>query len=164
LGETGRRARDGGYAVAAFFGLLLAFAGAARTGPAHALDVPPDPRLPRPVDPRLQMSVVTTVRGHGQQLARTGDTLDVRFAGKPPSEAAPDGGPFSFVLGAGEVIEGWDQALVGMRVGEKRRLVIPPALAYGSAGQGGVHPGETLVYEIELVSLHAKEHAEDHGE
>ena len=62
--------------------------------------------------------------------------------------------PFSFRLGAGQVIRGWDQGVVGMQVGGQRRLVIPPELAYGSQGSGGViPPNATLVFDIELLSV-----------
>jgi len=61
--------------------------------------------------------------------------------------------PFSFTLGARQVIEGWDQGVPGMKVGGLRRLVIPPALAYGSSGQGPIPPNATLMFEIELLQV-----------
>jgi len=63
-------------------------------------------------------------------------------------------GPFRFPLGTGQVIKGWDQGVVGMKVGESRRLIIPPELAYGDGGAGGViPPGAALVFDIDLVAI-----------
>ena len=61
--------------------------------------------------------------------------------------------PFSFTLGAAQVIKGWDQGVVGMKVGGTRRLIIPPSLAYGSQRSGAIPPNSTLVFDIQLVSI-----------
>ncbi|MFM2357287.1 MAG: hypothetical protein RJA61_24 [Candidatus Parcubacteria bacterium] len=63
------------------------------------------------------------------------------------------GQPIQFVLGVGYVIKGWDQGLVGMKVGGKRKLTIPAELAYGAAGQGPIPPNSTLLFDVELVDV-----------
>jgi FKBP-type peptidyl-prolyl cis-trans isomerase len=74
--------------------------------------------------------------------------------GKEFDSSRNQGQPFRFPLGAGQVIKGWDQGVVGMKVGESRRLIIPPDMAYGDSGAGGViPPGATLVFDVDLVAI-----------
>lgn len=85
------------------------------------------------------------------------DTLTVHYIGTLENGQVFDdsyarGEPFTFRLGAGTVIRGWDQGLVGMRVGGKRRLIIPPELAYGSQGRGPIPPNATLHFDVELIA------------
>jgi FKBP-type peptidyl-prolyl cis-trans isomerase len=61
--------------------------------------------------------------------------------------------PYSFRVGAGQVIRGWDAGVPGMRVGGRRKLTIPPSMAYGSQGQGSIPPNSTLIFDIELLSV-----------
>jgi FKBP-type peptidyl-prolyl cis-trans isomerase FkpA len=98
-------------------------------------------------------------------VAATGKQVTVDYTGwlQDPSQTDGKGqqfdtsigrGPFGpFALGAGAVIRGWDQGLVGMKVGGKRRLIVPPALAYGSTGSGTIPPNATLVFDIDLLSV-----------
>jgi len=96
--------------------------------------------------------------GDGAEAA-SGQTVVVHYRGTLESgkqfDASYDRGtPFTFPLGAGRVIKGWDEGVVGMKVGGKRKLVIPPDLAYGSRGAGGViPPNATLVFEVELLDV-----------
>jgi peptidylprolyl isomerase len=92
--------------------------------------------------------------------AKTDHNVEVHYAGNAWStrqqfDASWDRGEtFSFRLGAGQVIGGWDQGVVGMKIGGRRRLVIPPDLGYGSRGAGGViKPNETLVFVVDLIGL-----------
>ena len=74
--------------------------------------------------------------------------------GKQFDSSRTGGQPFRFAVGTGQVIKGWDQGVVGMKVGEGRRLIIPADLAYGDGGAGGViPPGATLVFDIDLVAI-----------
>src|SRR4051812_19552419 len=80
------------------------------------------------------------------------DTSKVDFKGAQFDTSAGRG-PFAFVLGAGQVIPGWDQGLVGMKVGGKRSLVVPPSLAYGAQGvPGAIPPNATLIFEVTLLA------------
>ena len=91
--------------------------------------------------------------------ARIGQTVTVNYTGWLMDGTKFDSSldrnqPFAFPLGAGKVIPGWDQGVAGMKVGGKRELIIPPQLAYGSQGAGGVIPPDaTLKFDIELLSV-----------
>jgi FKBP-type peptidyl-prolyl cis-trans isomerase len=91
--------------------------------------------------------------GTGATVA-VGDTATVRYVGTFTNGTVFDSSTFSFRVGAGQVIRGWDQGVPGMRVGGRRRLTIPPSLAYGSQGQPPrIPPNSTLIFEIELLSI-----------
>ncbi|MDR3052801.1 MAG: FKBP-type peptidyl-prolyl cis-trans isomerase [Coriobacteriales bacterium] len=101
--------------------------------------------------------ITNTVLGTGAE-AKVGDTLAVHYIGSFEDgtvfESSYDGGvPIEFALGTGRVIKGWDEGIVGMQVGGKRTLVIPPALGYGDTDYGSIPGGSTLVFEVELMDI-----------
>lgn len=105
------------------------------------------------------LGVEDLVVGAGAE-ATAGRTVAVHYVGVAWStqkqfDASWDRGqPFSFPLGAGRVIKGWDQGVGGMKVGGRRRLTIPPQLGYGDRGAGGdIKPGETLVFVVDLLGV-----------
>lgn len=95
--------------------------------------------------------------GTGAEVKK-GDTVSVNYIGTLQSGTEFDnsykrGAPFTFSVGAGQVIKGWDEGLVGMKVGGQRVLVIPPEMAYGERGVGPIPANATLVFAIELVEI-----------
>ena len=110
-------------------------------------------------DPSYQLELEDIEVGDGEE-ATSGKTVEVHYVGHSWStgeqfDASWDrGDTFKFGLGKGQVIPGWDQGVQGMRVGGRRRLTIPPDLAYGQRGAGGViGPGETLVFVVDLIGV-----------
>ena len=129
-------------------------------------DEPPPENLPVPrvvdesdytvTDSGLKYYDLTV--GTGEATAQTGDRVAVHYHGWLTNNQLFDssyisGDPFPFTIGTGFVIPGWDEGVVGMRVGGERQLVIPPDLGYGAAGRGPIPPNATLIFEVELVSI-----------
>ena len=104
------------------------------------------------------LEITDTLAGEGE-VAESGDTVAVHYVGTLEDGTQFDssrdrGEPIVFTLGAGEVIQGWEQGIPGMAVGGQRRLVIPPELGYGEAGSPPViPPNATLIFEVELVEI-----------
>lgn len=122
------------------------------------------PTSPTSGSPPPTTLVILDPRAGTGALAERGRTITVNYTGwLYDGNAAEQKGrqfdtsvgraPFTLVLGVGQVIAGWDQGLIGMRVGGLRRLVVPPALGYGSQGSGPIPGNATLVFEIELLSV-----------
>jgi FKBP-type peptidyl-prolyl cis-trans isomerase len=105
-----------------------------------------------------ELLIEDEVVGTGDE-AKAGDTVEVNYVGTLEDGTQFDSSykrnqTFKFELGAGEVIEGWDQGVAGMKEGGKRKLTIPASMAYGAAGIPGVIPGgATLIFEVELVEV-----------
>lgn len=106
------------------------------------------------------LEIVDLIVGTGA-VAVNGDTVTVNYVGTLTNGTKFDSTydrnqPYTFRLGAGQVIAGFDQGVVGMRVGGKRRLTIPPSLGYGIQPQGPIPGNSTLIFEVELVSIAGK--------
>jgi len=105
----------------------------------------------------LQIEILK--QGTGEEV-KSGDNIAVHYTGTLEDGTKFDssldrGKPFVFTLGIGQVIKGWDMGVLGMKVGEKRKLVIPPEFGYGEAGTPGgpIPPNATLIFEVELLSI-----------
>lgn len=116
----------------------------------------------------LQFEKIDRKVGEGEE-ADVGKTVNVHYTGWLYDETAPDNkgrkfdsshdrnAHFSFMLGAGKVIKGWDHGVRGMKVGGERTLIIPPAMAYGARGVGKIIPPDsTLIFDVELVGIQEK--------
>jgi peptidylprolyl isomerase len=109
--------------------------------------------------PPAELEIVDLTVGQGDE-ARAGQTVSVHYVGVAFSNGREFDSswnrrePFAFRLGAGQVIEGWDRGVAGMRVGGRRQLTIPARLAYGDRGAGrDIKPGETLVFVVDLLGV-----------
>jgi peptidylprolyl isomerase len=134
--------------------------------PTQDLAVKPEFDVPSDETPPASLQITTLAEGDGETVA-SGDVVAVHYVGRAWSsgeqfDASWDRGqPLVFEVGAGRVIPGWELGILGddgevppMVVGERRQLVIPPDLAYGSRGAGGViGPDETLVFVVDLLSI-----------
>ncbi len=128
--------------------------------PTNAQTAAPSQKPAEPPVPEGKLEIQDIVVGKGQE-AKDGDKVNVHYVGTLTDgkefDASKKHGdsPFSFELGKGRVIKGWDEGVKGMKVGGKRKLTIPPHLGYGARGTPGgpIPPNATLIFEVELVSI-----------
>lgn len=141
-------------------------------GIAQALFIPVDSRAQSPalpVGPVTELVKIDTQAGEGKEV-KTRDVVYVHYTGWLYDADAPDRRgrkfdsshdrrvPFGFFVGVGKVIRGWDEGLPGMKVGGRRTLIVPPALAYGETGAGNaVPPNATLIFDLELIDARTYE-------
>ena len=119
----------------------------------------PEFDVPSDQPPSYQLEIEDLAVGDGEEAA-PGHVVEVHYVGKSWSDGQEfdaswnRGSTFKFGLGKGQVIQGWDQGVAGMKVGGRRRITIPPMLGYGKRGAGGViGPDETLVFVVDLVGV-----------
>jgi peptidylprolyl isomerase/FKBP-type peptidyl-prolyl cis-trans isomerase FkpA len=117
------------------------------------------------VDPNAQapqLEEPNTSQNNMEKISKNGDTLVMNYTGRLVDGTVFDSNvdpkfshvtPFEFTLGAGQVIAGWDEGLVGMKVGEKKTLTIPPEKGYGSRATGSIPANSTLIFDVELVGI-----------
>ena len=140
-----------------FYALVISLAASLACAPEIALAAPPAAATAA----LTGLQKVDSVVGNGK-LAVAGATVIVHYTGwlyAPQAarqhgvqfDSSRDVGPFTFVLGAGKVIPGWDQGVAGMKVGGKRTLIIPAALGYGARGAGPIPPNANLIFDVELL-------------
>lgn len=114
--------------------------------------------IPSTMEQPNGLKIEDLIVGTGAEAA-VGSTVSVHYTGTLLNGAKFDssldrGEPFSFTIGTGSVIQGWEQGIPGMKVGGKRKLTIPPALAYGENGiPGAIPPNSTLLFEVELIGV-----------
>jgi FKBP-type peptidyl-prolyl cis-trans isomerase FkpA len=134
--------------------------------PLYAQNTPPANTSSSKLDAMsTELKNIDIKEGHGAE-AQKGKVVVVHYTGWLYDASAPEGKgrkfdssvdrkvPFGFFLGEGKVIKGWDEGVVGMKVGGVRRLVIPPAMGYGERGAGGViPPNATLIFDVELIEV-----------
>ncbi len=152
-------------AMLALAGLLLpACESAKEKGASAPKEVPPMPAAEpaKKKDPQIVttpsgLKYIDLVEGTGATPA-PGDNCQVHYTGWLENgtqfDSSRGGAPFTFAVGQGQVIRGWDEGVGSMKVGGKRKLIIPASLGYGERGAGGViPPGATLIFEVELLGI-----------
>lgn len=134
-----------------FLGLL--FAGCAK----ESQQAQPSPEAGKVITTASGLQYEDTLLGAGQE-AKAGDTVTVHYTGTLTDGTKFDssldrGTPFTFLLGAGKVIKGWDEGVAGIKVGGKRKLTIPAELGYGNQEVGTIPANSTLLFDVELLAV-----------
>jgi FKBP-type peptidyl-prolyl cis-trans isomerase FkpA len=146
------------FLTVALFATLVSLPACTKKDEASPTDTTGTTSAPQGVDSVTELKIEELKTGDGKE-AKSGQTVSVHYTGWLTNGTKFDSSldrkaPFSFNLGAGMVIPGWDQGVAGMKVGGKRKLTIPSHLAYGERGAGGViPPNSTLVFEVELLEV-----------
>ena len=143
--------------VATLVATLASSVACSKKDPEPSADFKPAEAKPETPGP-TKLEMVDEVVGKGQE-AKTGNKVKVHYTGTLMNGKQFDSSrgkePFEFTLGQGQVIKGWDQGVVGMKVGGKRKLTIPYDLAYGESGQGAdIPPKAALKFDVELLEVH----------
>lgn len=139
-------------AVLALAGGIYIFSGKGSVNQAY-----PTPTASATISPVEELKIEDEKVGTGAE-AVAGKKVTVNYVGTLVNGTKFDSSydrnqPFTFTLGAGEVIAGWDQGVTGMKVGGKRKLTIPPSLGYGAQDLGAIPPNSTLIFEVELLKV-----------
>lgn len=116
--------------------------------------------IPKPSTISTKLEIEDLKEGQGDEV-KSGDTIEVNYVGTLENGQKFDSSydrnqTFTTEIGTGQVIKGWDMGLLGMKVGGKRRLTIPPSLGYGARATGSIPANSTLIFEIELVNIKSK--------
>jgi len=121
----------------------------------------------QPIEDIPELKIEVFKQGIGEQITKPGDKISVHYTGiltngKKFDSSLDRGKPFVFTVGTGQVIQGWDQGLIGMKVGERRRIFIPSKLAYGTTGAGNIIPPNAgLIFEVELMEIQESAEVKD---
>lgn len=104
------------------------------------------------------VAIEVSQEGSGDKVVKSGDTISVHYTGTLENgtvfdSSVPSKVPFSFRIGQGMVIQGWDQGLIGMKVGEKRKLTISPEMGYGAQAKRSIPANSTLIFDVELLGI-----------
>src|SRR3984957_9325274 len=104
-----------------------------------------------------KLQIIDEKIGSGSAVKK-GDSVEINYVGTLANgtkfdASADHGGPFTTQIGVGQVIKGWDEGIIGMKVGGKRKLTIPPSLGYGDQAEGSIPANSTLIFQVEVVGI-----------